>query len=146
MLTLLAFGLKRDVPDLDSSVSGKSMWLAREKLDSQQIPYEDLTDDQVKCAAWLATNAENADPVAGDQQRRHAIGLIRYNIHHQMDDGAMTPEELIGDCCATTCIMPSAIPSPKSSAASGCCSRGKPSTPPRGTAPRSNHRQKPWAF
>ena len=52
VVTLLATGLGGDVPNLDSFKSD-SMKVARRKLEEVDMAYDDLTNGQIKCAAWL---------------------------------------------------------------------------------------------
>ena len=88
VVTLLATGLGGDVPNLDS-FKANTMKVARRKLEEVNLSYDDLTDGQVKCTAWLLLYAQEAAVVTGGEMRRYAYGLIRLNVHALIDSWRM---------------------------------------------------------
>jgi len=84
VVTLLATGLGGEVPNLDS-FKADSMKVARRKLEEVNLSYDDLTNSQIKCAAWLLLYMQEAAVVTGGDMRRYAYGLIRLNVHSLID-------------------------------------------------------------
>jgi len=86
VISLLTSGYGGDVPNLGSFKSA-SMRPALNALDEAGLPYDDLSNPQLKCGAWLVGHARTAAPVAGSvSMRRQAYGTIRCTMHKLVED------------------------------------------------------------
>jgi len=95
VISLLTSGYGGDVPNLNNFKSA-SMRPALNTLDESGMPYDDLTNPQLKCGAWLMGYARTAAPIAGSAMRRQAFGTIRCTVHKLVEDWRLGRGELPG--------------------------------------------------
>ena len=83
------------MPNLNNFKSA-SMRLALNAVAEAGMPYDDLTNPQLKCGAWLMGYARTAAPIAGSAMRRQAFGTIRCTVHKLVEDWRIGRGELPG--------------------------------------------------